>query len=365
MKKIVYLLLIGMLVLKIFESTDTVRAQEQLAPPSEEEWDLAWRSDGSYLWISENLRQDTTEGFFKLDTFVDVGDKFYYVDDEKNTVNTINYDGSDRQTIVDAEGEYIEGIIVTEQYLYVKFGNRVDWIAQYNLNGQDGCRFLLGDTLSNICFYNGLLYIYIEYAYSTFCGKVDGNSELTDTEWGWVDIYDICEESIYFREYQDNTLYRMNMDGTDQEILNRDGIPGSWIGMRDNKIYYSYENGKRLDSVSFRCFDCLNGETSELELADFKEMGGVMFDNQLLYQSGEGLWTYNMDTGENNLLVEDDGTLYELCDIPEATRPYYMRKQDDIRYLYTVDIETGQEQLLYELIDKELRAICYAGEEDL
>ena len=42
-----------------------------------------------------------------------------------------------------------------------------------------------------------------------------------------------------------------------------------------------------------------------------------------------------------------------------------MRKQDDIRYLYTVDIETGQEQLLYELIDKELRAICYAGEEDL
>lgn len=241
----------------------------------------------------------------------------------------------------------------------------MDWIAQYNLNGQDGCRFLLGDTLSNICFYNGLLYIYIEYAYSTFCGKVDGNSELTDTEWGWVDIYDICEESIYFREYQDNTLYRMNMDGTDQEILNRDGIPGSWIGMRDNKIYYSYENGKRLDSVSFRCFDCLNGETSELELADFKEMGGVMFDNQLLYQSGEGLWTYNMDTGENNLLVEDDGTLYELCDIPEATRPYYMRKQDDIRYLYTVDIETGQEQLLYELIDKELRAICYAGEEDL
>lgn len=110
MKKIVYLLLIGMLVLKIFESTDTVRAQEQLAPPSEEEWDLAWRSDGSYLWISENLRQDTTEGFFKLDTFVDAGDKFYYVDDEKNTVNTINYDGSDRQTIVDAEGEYIEGI---------------------------------------------------------------------------------------------------------------------------------------------------------------------------------------------------------------------------------------------------------------
>ena len=81
MKKIVYLLLIGMLVLKIFESTDTVRAQEQLAPPSEEEWDLAWRSDGSYLWISENLRQDMIEGFFNREKFWDACDKFYYVDD--------------------------------------------------------------------------------------------------------------------------------------------------------------------------------------------------------------------------------------------------------------------------------------------
>ena len=215
---------------------------------TETEWLSLRESELGFLWQTEGLQDDNTSGLLKMSTFVESNNKFYYVDQENHTVNSIEFDGSNPQVLVN-ENDYIEGIIVTEQYLYVKYGYEYTRLVQYSLDGQDGCLLVAAETIDSLYFCNGMLYFLVGSS-DTFCGAIKKESEAVPMGVGEIEILDSQEDAIYYMDHNGD-LKRMNMDGTDQEILVSGGPYGFWIGIWDDKAHSFYDEKEWDSEIKF------------------------------------------------------------------------------------------------------------------